>query len=113
MSDNKRWTETEAMTRIGQARLGCLTDEKMSIEYLKAMRSGLQDWLRAIDSEIESNSVACQLCGKEILFDEAIEDGWAPSVWTKNGLEILEPTCPTCIEDHYALNEDGEWICKD
>lgn len=111
--ENGRWTAQDANTRITNARIQSLDSEKVSAEFLKALRAGLQDWINAIDEATGSGEITiveCQKCRKEATFDEAIDNGWAPSMITKGGNELLEPTCDECLKNHFTLNDDGEWV---
>lgn len=111
--EQNRWTAKDAQIRISNAQTASLASDLVSAEYLKALRAGLQDWLNTIDQATSSGEItliSCQKCGKEAVFDEAIDNGWAPSMITKGGNELLEPTCDECLRDHFTLNDDGEWV---
>jgi hypothetical protein len=52
-------------------------------------------------------AVQCAICGVATCnsLEEAAEYGWSPSFW-KDGVEVMEPACPTCTATYLHLTRD-------
>jgi hypothetical protein len=55
----------------------------------------------------------CYYCGKQVSDQEAVDSGWAPDFWKKDGEYVNSGVCTDCYATRLTIAKDGEYSVKD
>jgi hypothetical protein len=75
------------------------------------MEHNIMDNYEKLPNDVELKRVICYFCKTEIDREEAIEQGWLPSIYDGKR-ETADPVCPDCCIRFTQRDADGEWEFK-